>query len=244
MDKHYLKEFCMFWIIVLAVVIVIVIFGTINSRKTKEREKAEAAAAAEKRKEEQERMIKELETQAAAGDAVAAEKLTIIKKKINEPLVYDNTSRHYGFIHYRAQNLDTVYRTAGNILLEAIAGHGGWDDFVIEKERDSTNQPDEGYMSCSFIAATGESCMVEWSYHTKGHCTRHNGGSVSVHTGYFDISANMQLKMPPETVAVIVEEFTREITSYIKSHGGYQVCITASQFYEPRTIKLTEIWDS
>jgi len=234
----------MFWIILLVVVIVIVVFGAIGSRKTKEREKAEAAVAAEKKKVEQERLMKELESQATAGDAVAAKRLTVIKEKINEPLVYGNTYSTYGMIIYRAQNLETVYSTAGNILLQAIAKHGGWDDFSIEKETDNTNKPKEGNMHCSFTAPTGESCSIEWSYNTTGYCTRLIGGATSTHTGYCTISASMYLKMKAETVAVIVEEFIRGITSYIKSYGGYQVCMTATNFFEPKTKKLTEIWNS
>jgi type II secretory pathway pseudopilin PulG len=239
----------MFWIIVLAVVIVIVVFSVIGSRKAREREKAEAAAAAEKRKEEQERLIKELEPQAAAGDAVAAKRLTMIKEKINEPIVYDSTYSHYGIIYYRAQDLPTVYRTAGNILLDAIARHGGWDDFSIEKEVDNTNKPKEGNMCCYFTAVTGESCSVDWWYNTTnitGACTRPNpnGGVISCHAGYNSISASVSLKMQPETVAAIVEEFAREITGYIKSNGGYQVYRAVSEFYEPKGRRRNEIWNS
>jgi hypothetical protein len=232
----------MFWIIVLVIVIVIVVLGVISSHKTNERLKAEAVAAAEKLKEEQERLIKELELQAATGDAIAAKKLTMVKEKVNIPFVYGSTYSSYGSIYYRAQNLDTVYRTAGNILLQAISRHGGWDDFSIKKETDNTNKPKEGNMSCDFTADTGESCDVAWYYNTTGQCSQPNGG---VHTGYCIISASMRLKMQSETVAVIVEEFTREITSYIKSNGGYQVYTSVSDFYKkPESRKLTEIWNS
>jgi hypothetical protein len=128
--------------------------------------------------------------------------------------------------------------------LQAIARHGGWDDFSIEKEMDNTNKRKEGDISCHFTAVTGESCSVNWFYHTTGDCNSLNGGAVSVHTGYCTISASMSLKMQPETVAVIVEEFTREITGYIKSNGGYQVYRAASKLYEPKGRKLTEIWNS
>jgi hypothetical protein len=234
----------MFWIIVLVVVIVIVVFGAINSRKAKEQEKAEAAAAAEKRKEEQERLIKELESQAAAGDAVAAKKLTMIKEKINEPIVYDSTYSDYGSIYYRgAQHLDTIYSTAGNLLLKAIAEHGGWDDFSIAKETDNTKNPKEGNMDCYFSAVTGESCSVSWWYNVKRTVFSFSG-ETAVYTGYNSISASISLKMPAETVAAILEEFTRGITAFLKSNGAYQVCMNASQFYEPKTRKLTEIWNS
>jgi hypothetical protein len=235
---------CMFWIIVLLVVIGIVVLSVIGSRKTKAREKEEAAAREQKLKEEQERVIKELEPQAAAGDAVAAKKLAMIKEKINEPIVYGSTYSDYGMIYYRAQNLDTVYSTAGNLLLQAIARHGGWDDFSIGKESDNTKNPKEGNMVCYFSAVTGESCSVDWFYDTKRSVSSLTGGSVSVHTGYNCISASMSLKMQPETVSAIVEEFTREITSYLKSNGGYQVCMTVTHFYEAKTKKLTEIWNS
>jgi hypothetical protein len=239
----------MFWIIVLVAVIVIVVLGVKGLRKAREWEKAEAAAAAEKLKAEQERLIKELEPKAAAGDAVAAKRLTMIKEKINVPIARGSTYGTYDLIYYRAQNLDTVYRTAGNILLQAIARHGGWDDFSIEKEVDNTKKPKEGNMCCYFTAVTGESCSVDWWYNTTnttGACTRPspNGGVASVHTGYNSISASVSLKMQPETVAVIVEEFTREITGYIKSNGGYQVYRAVSEFYKPKGRKLTEIWNS
>jgi hypothetical protein len=234
----------MFWIIVVVVVIVVVVLGTISSRKTKEREKAEAAAAAQKQKEEQERLIKELESKAAAGDADAAKKLTMIKEKINAPFVNGGTYNEYGYsIYYRARNLDTVYSAAGNILLRAIAGHGGWDDFSIEKETDNTKNPKEGYMTCYFNAVTGESCSVDWSYNTERTVFSFSGGTEA-YTGYLSISARVYLKMPPETVTAIVKEFTREITAFLKSNGGYQVCMNASQFNEPKTRKLTEIWNS
>jgi hypothetical protein len=239
--QKMVRGVCMFWIIVLVVVIVIVVLGVKGSRKAKEREKAEAAAAAEKMKEEQERLIKELESQAAAGDAVAAKRLAMFKEKINAPFAYGSTYNNYDSNNYRAPNLDTVYRAAGNILLQVIAMNGGWDDFSIGKETDNTNKPKEGDMSCYFTAATGESCSVDWYYNSVGVCTSPNRGS---HTGYCSISARMSLKMQPETVAVIVEEFTREITGYIKSNGGYQVYRAVSQFYEPKGRRLTEIWNS
>jgi hypothetical protein len=53
----------------------------------------------------------------------------------------------------------------------------------------------------------------------------------------------VSLKMHSETITAIVEEFTRGITSYLKSHGGYQVYRTVSHFYELKARKLTEIWN-
>ena len=202
----------MFWIIVSVVVIVIVVLVAVRNtpkakekrRLAEEKRKEEAAAAEQKKKEENERFLKELESKAAAGDAAAEKLLNYLRFKLTQPLVYGYSRS----IRYMGLQINTVYSTAGNMLLQIIAESDGWDDFSIEKETDNTKNPKEGSMKCSFTAPTGESCSVTWGYKK----------------GFYDfIFASINLRTNSLVVDGVLREFEQKMIGFLKSKGASPV---------------------
>ena len=210
----------MFLIVLLAVVVVIVVLKVIISQK----KKARAVAEEQRRKVEDESLVKELEPKAAAGDAAATKLLNYLRLRITQPFV-NGSSRN---IQYRGVKIGTVYSTAGNTLLQIIAEYDGWDDFSIENEKDSTNDPKYGRMVCYFTAPTGESCSVTWGYD--------DGSSFPNHPHDF-ISATIKLRKNSIGVEGILREFEQKMISFLKSQG-------ASPASGPDFNHLIRFWNS
>jgi hypothetical protein len=155
-------------------------------------------------KEEDERMIKELKSKAAAGDAAAEKLFNYLELKVGKPFVYGSSKS----IHYRGPQIDNAYRTSGNILLQIIAESDGWDDYSIGKESDDTKNPKEGSMRCDFTSPTKESCSVTWGY--KKGC-------------YNFIFADIHLRANSLVVEGILREFEQKMIGFLKSQGASPV---------------------
>ena len=202
----------MFWIILLIVVAVIVVLIVRGStprarekrRLAEQKRKEEATAAEKKKKEEDERFLMELESKAATGDAAAEKLFNYLRFKLTQPLYYGSSKS----IRFRGLQINTVFSTAGNTLLQIIAESDGWDDFSIEKETDDTQNPREGSMRCSFTAPSGESCSVTWGYKK----------------GVYDfILADIKLRTNSVLVDAILRIFEERMICFLKSQGASPV---------------------
>lgn len=176
----------------------------IAKNKKEKMEEAAAVAAAQKQKEEDERLLNELKPKVAAGDAAAEKLFHYIEG--SHRIVHGSSE----YIRFRGAKTNTVYSTAGNILLQIIAESNGWDDFSVGNETDNTKNPKEGSMSCSFTAPTRESCSVEWGYEKK--------------VAFYDyIHVSINLRTNSLVVEGILREFEEKMISFLKSQGASPV---------------------
>jgi hypothetical protein len=218
----------MFWIVLLVIVGGLVFLVVIGSRKAKEREAAEAVKKAEeaaKEAEELEKVLEEFRTKAKAGDAIAQKRYDYLTLKNDKPLC----SASSRYIRFKGAQTNTVYSTAGNILLQVIAGSDGWDDFSIGSEYDDTKNRKEGHMQCRFKAPTGETCYVTWGYDKRFAERAHDY-----------IRADVCLKTNSILTNSIVREFEEKMIGFLKSQGAVRV----RTVIDADSVALDRIWDA